>query len=157
MNKSLTATDHPAVRRLGRAARAAGGERVTLQTSQFIARLVGPVLCAIGIGMLADEATYRALAGQFLSGYGFIYFSGILMLLAGLSILNAHHLWTRDWRVGITLLGWLLAGVGTFRLIAPRFVAHAGGLLFLSDGFFFAAGPIFLALGAFFVFKGYAT
>src|SRR5579875_2170606 len=130
MNKSLTATDHPAVRRLGRAARAAGGERVTLQTSQFIARLVGPVLCAIGIGMLADEATYRALAGQFLSGYGFIYFSGILMLLAGVS---------------------------TFRLIAPRFVAHAGGLLFLSDGFFFAAGSIFLALGAFFVFKGYAT
>ncbi|MBX6329225.1 MAG: hypothetical protein IRY89_11675 [Pseudolabrys sp.] len=154
MNRPFTATDRPASRSFEQTG---AGQRVSLQTSQFIARLVGPVLCAIGIGMLADEETYRALAGQFLSGYGFIYFSGILILLAGISILNAHHLWTRDWRVCITLLGWLFACVGTFRLIAPRFVVHVGGSLFLNGGFFYAAGLIFLALGAFLVFKGYAT
>ena len=55
--------------------------------------------------MLTNQATYRQMAGQFLAGYPFIYFSGILALVGGLAILNAHHDWTRDWRSLITLLG----------------------------------------------------
>ena len=73
-----------------------------------IARLIGPVFCTIGIGMLANQSTYRQMAGQFLAGYPFIYFSGILALVAGLAILNAHHRWTRDWYSVITALGWIL-------------------------------------------------
>ena len=52
--------------------------------------------------MLTNQATYREMAGQFLTGYPFIYFSGILALVGGLAILNVHHDWTRDWRSLIT-------------------------------------------------------
>jgi uncharacterized membrane protein len=50
--------------------------------SLTIARLVGPVLSTIGIGMLANQATYREIAAQFLAGFPFIYFSDVLMLVA---------------------------------------------------------------------------
>ena len=53
-----------------------------MQTSQAIARLSGPVFSAIGIGMLTNQAVYREMGGQFLNGYPFIYFSGILALVA---------------------------------------------------------------------------
>ena len=52
-----------------------------MHQSLTIARLVGPVLSAIGIGMLANQATYREMAAQFLGGLPFIYFSGILTLV----------------------------------------------------------------------------
>ena len=89
----------------------------------LIARLMGPVLAAIGIGMLANGAVYRRMAEQFFAAYPFVYLSGILALLAGLAILNSYHQWTPDWRSLITAVGWLITGVGTFRIIAPQFPA----------------------------------
>ena len=53
-----------------------------MERSQGIARLIGPILCAIGIGKLTNQAAYREMAGQFLAGYPFIYFSGILALVS---------------------------------------------------------------------------
>jgi 1,4-dihydroxy-2-naphthoate octaprenyltransferase len=32
---------------------------------------------------------------------------GMFALLAGLAIVNVHNLWVSDWRVIITILGWL--------------------------------------------------
>jgi hypothetical protein len=126
-----------------------------MQQTQQIARLAGPVLCAIGIGMLTNHAVYRELAEQFLAAYPFIYFSGILILLAGLLILNSHNVWTRDWRISVTLLGWVMCAIGAFRLIAPQFVVYVGGAIFSHGGFFIGAGAVFLALGGFLTFKGY--
>ena len=122
-----------------------------------IARLVGPVLSVIGVGMLANGATYRVMAGQFLAGYPFIYFSGILALVAGLAILNAHHGWTRDWRSVITALGWVITCVGTFRIIAPQFTAFVAGAIVAHSGFFTGAGIVLLALGGFITVRGYVA
>ena len=128
-----------------------------MQKSQAIARLAGPVLCTIGVGMLAKGAVYRQMAGQFLAGYPFIYFSGILALVSGLAILNAQHSWTRDWRSAITALGWLLTCVGTFRIVAPQFAVFVAGSFLLSTEFFVGAGIGFVAFGGFITFKGYVA
>jgi len=128
-----------------------------MRTSLLIARLIGPVLSVIGVGMLANAAVYRQMAGQFLAAYPFIYFSGILLLVAGLAILNSHHTWTRDWRSVITAVGWIITGVGTFRLIAPQFVNFVAGSIIVHDGFFIGAGIVLLALGGFITFKGYVA
>ena len=76
-----------------------------MQKSLIIARLIGPVLSAIGIGMLVNQPTYREMAAQFVGGLPFIYFSGILALVAGLYILNVHNAWTPDWRSAVTAVG----------------------------------------------------
>jgi hypothetical protein len=128
-----------------------------MERSQFIARLAGPVLSAVGIGLLANQAVYRQMAGQFLAGYPFIYFSGILALVGGLAILNAHNGWTRDWRSVITLLGWLMCAVGTWRIIAPQFVNFVGSAATAHSGFFWGAGIVMLSLGALLTVKGYAA
>jgi hypothetical protein len=128
-----------------------------MEPSLTIARLMGPVLCAVGVGMLANGATYRVMAGQFLAAYPFIYFSGILALVAGLSILNAHHRWTRDWRSLITAIGWFITGVGTFRIIAPQFTVFVAGAIVANSGFFIGAGIGLLALGGFITLRGYAS
>jgi len=123
----------------------------------LLARLIGPVLSVVGVGMLANAAVYRQMAGQFLAAYPFIYFSGVLLLVAGLAILNSHHTWTRDWRSVITAVGWIITGVGTFRLIAPQFVNFVAGSIIVYDGFFIGAGIVLLALGGFITFKGYVA
>ena len=102
--------------------------------SIFIARILGPVLLIIGIGLLLEGDSFRAMAGEFLRDQGLIYVTGILTLAAGLAILNVHHVWTRDWRVLITIFGWLfhrasaLAARGCHRHARARRVPHRHGL-----------------------------
>ncbi len=128
-----------------------------MQSALNIARLVGPVLSAIGIGMLANQATYREMATQFLGGLPFIYFSGVLMLVAGLAILNMHKDWTHDWRSAVTAIGWVLTCVGTFRVIAPQFANFIASAIIGNAGFFTGLGIVLVAVGGFVTFKGYVA
>jgi hypothetical protein len=126
-----------------------------MQKSLIIARLIGPVLSAIGIGMLVNQPSYREMAAQFFGGLPFIYFSGILALTGGLYILNVHNLWTPDWRIAITAVGMILTCVGAFRIIAPQFATFIATTMIASSGFFTGLGIILLAVGGFITFKGY--
>jgi hypothetical protein len=135
----------------------AKGQDTPMQKSLTIARLVGPVLAAIGVGMLSNQATYREMAAQFLGGLPFIYFSGILALVAGLYILNVHSAWTPDWRSTVTMIGWILTCVGAFRIIAPQFANFIASAIIANAGFFTGLGIVLIALGGFITFKGYVA
>ncbi|MGA7002596.1 MAG: hypothetical protein WBZ28_11725 [Pseudolabrys sp.] len=135
----------------------AKGQDTPMQKSLTIARLVGPVLAAIGVGMLSNQATYREMAAQFLGGLPFIYFSGILALVAGLYILNVHSAWTPDWRSTVTMIGWVLTCVGAFRIIAPQFANFIASAIIANAGFFTSLGIVLIALGGFITFKGYVA
>ena len=128
-----------------------------MQVSLTIARLVGPVLATVGIGMLTNTGTYRVIGQQFLSTYAIIYLSGILVLGIGLTILNVHNIWTRDWRSVITTIGWIFTIAGTWRIIAPQFVPFVGSAILAHAGFFVGAGIVLIALGGFITFKGYVA
>ena len=101
--------------------------------STFIARILGPVLVIIGLGLLLEGETFRAMAGEFLRSAALVYFSGVATLAFGLAILNVHHLWTRDWRSVITVFGWLSVIGGIFRILAPTFGAEGGRVVHRSS------------------------
>jgi hypothetical protein len=97
------------------------------------------------------------MAAQFLAGLPFIYFSGVLMVVAGLAILNVHNVWTPDWRSAVTVIGWVLTGVGAFRIIAPQFANFLASGIIASAGFFTGLGIVLVGLGGFITFKGYVA
>jgi hypothetical protein len=132
----------------------AKGQDTSMQPSLIIARLVGPVFCVIGIGVLANQAVYREMAAQFLAGYPFIYLSGILALVAGLAILNVHPDWTRDWRSLITALGWVTTCAAPSA--SSRRSSSISSVLVHGE-FFTGAGIVLLTLGGFVTFNGYAA
>ncbi len=128
----------------------------TLATSIYLAKLIGPVFAAIGLGMLVNSGTYHVMGNEFLQSYAMIYLSGLLALPVGLAILLAHNVWTRDWRVIITIVGYLATIGGVLRLVVPQFVAAVGTTVFAHSGVITGAAILVLALGAFLSFKGYS-
>ena len=126
-----------------------------MDKSYLIARLIGPVLCTIGVGMLVNPDTYHQIAEQFLETSAFIYITGVLLLTAGLAILNAHPLWTRDWRSLITFAGWLATVAGVWRIFAPRYIPFVGNIVIAHPYFFIGMGIVLVVLGGFITFKGY--
>ena len=88
--------------------------------SIFLAKLIGLTFTIIGVAILANREWYRELIDQFFGDRGQVYVSGALALLAGIAIILVHNVWTTNWRVLITLIGWIAAIRGAARLIFPQ-------------------------------------
>ena len=64
-----------------------------METSLFLARLIGPVLLTISAAMLINPVNMREMATDFLEHRGLIFLAGILTLLGGLAIVLTHNVW----------------------------------------------------------------
>jgi hypothetical protein len=133
-----------------------------MDRSTLLAKLIGPPFVAIGLGLLLNQRTYWDMIDDVIRhpspiGNMLIYLSGLLSMLAGLALVNAHPSWTRDWRVVITILGWLLLVGGIVRIVLPDIILKLGSTLYGSPTTLLLVAIISLALGGFLSFKGYWT
>ena len=123
-----------------------------MDTSRYIARLMGPVMLVIGIGMAAgmfvEGESYSSLMKEFIGSRALIFITGVLALLAGLIVVNAHNLWVPDWRVLITALGWLAIFRGVMNLVFPALVQTMGDHLMASYAGVVAGAAFMIVLGA---------
>ena len=127
-----------------------------MQSSTFIAKLVGPMLFVISLGMLTNQDTYHAIVGEFLHSGALVYVSGFLSLLAGLAIVNTHNAWRGEWSVIITVLGWLMLVGGVIRIVFPHFTVSFGAAVYGSTAAVVIVAVIGLVIGGFLTFKGYS-
>jgi hypothetical protein len=116
----------------------------------FIARLLGPFFVVIGLGILLNEQLYTGMIAEAVHSPTLIYFSGLFSLIPGLAILNVHRAWTADWRVIVTVMGWLLVFGGFVRIVLPQFTVSIANSTALA-----VVAVIALALGAVLSFQGY--
>ena len=94
-----------------------------MQPLVFIARLIGPLFVVLGVGILLNQAVYADMIGQAVLIPVLIYLTGMLALTAGVAMLNGYHAWTADWRVVITILGWIMVIAGIVRIVLPAVTA----------------------------------
>ena len=126
-----------------------------MPAATLIARLIGPLFVAIGIDMLVNPTFYAVAVGEGAHSPVLIAISGMATLLAGIAILNAHHAWTADWRVLVTLIGWLFIIAGLIRLILPTVAERVAPAVYSGPAAEIVAGAVVLVIGAVLSFGGY--
>jgi hypothetical protein len=126
-----------------------------LDPAVFIARLIGPVFVVIGVSILLNEEIYTAIAIEAVHSPTLIYLSGLLSLPIGLAILNVQRAWTADWRVIVTVLGWLFTIGGVIRILLPHLTAALGGKIFAGSIALQVVAVIVLIIGGLLCFEGY--
>jgi len=82
--------------------------------SKRIAGLIGPTLVALGASEAKNSGIWETNSAPL------VYLNGLLLFVAGLSIVRVHNLWTRGWPVMVTLVGWAAILLGLFRMFAPE-------------------------------------
>ncbi len=90
-----------------------------MHTSIFLAKLLGPVLLLVGISLLLNGKTFRAMAAEIVKSVTLVYLFGLIDFAAGLAIVLTHNVWVASWRILITLIGWLLLIRGAVRILVP--------------------------------------
>ncbi len=128
-----------------------------MHTSKFIARILGPSLIAIGLSQVVNSQTLRTLVEQFLQSYALIFLAGIITLVAGLAIVNLHNLWVNDWRVAITIFGWLAVIGGFVRVVLPQQTAIIGTAIFGVPNITLFSGAVTIVIGVWLTVMGYRT
>ncbi len=126
-----------------------------MANSIFLARLIGPLLLAVGIGIFVNGQVYRMLADEFLRSRALIYLSGLLTMTAGLALVLTHNVWRADWPVIITILGWLALIGGAVRIIVPQGTERIGRPMLKHKYGLTIAAVAYVALGAILSVFGY--
>jgi uncharacterized protein YjeT (DUF2065 family) len=126
-----------------------------METSLFLAQLIGPVLIVIGLGLLLKKTEFREMATDFLSSRALIFVSGLLTLVTGLAIVLTHNVWEFNWPVIITILGWLSVFGGVFRILFPDSVQSVGTSMLDKPATMTVSGAIQIVLGLWLSYVGY--
>lgn len=121
----------------------------------WIAKFIGPIIFCASIPMVFTPLAVQELTKKFLQDSPLIFISGILAMVAGLSILNNFHLWSWHWSVIITLFGWALLLGGATRVIAPSFVNKVGVRFLEKPLMTRIAGMVWGLLALFLCYKAY--
>jgi len=126
-----------------------------MQTSIFLARLIGPVMTLVGISLLMNEAAFRKMAMEFLRSPALIFFSGMILMPAGLAVVLSHNVWVLNWPVIITLLGWIAVISGVLRVFAPDRALKIGKKAIASKEITTVSAAFWLVIGAVLCYFGF--
>ena len=126
-----------------------------MQPAVFIARLIGPLFGTIGIGILLNQTVYDTIITETVLSPAFIYFYGAVSLVSGLAVLNVHRAWTLDWRVVVTVLGWLMVIGGVVRIVLPQMIATIAAAIYSGPANMPIIAAILIVLGGYLSFEGY--
>jgi hypothetical protein len=126
-----------------------------VQRSIFLAKLIGPLFFFMGVSLVVNNEAFRLMADQLLRNYALIYISGTITLVAGLAVVNLHNLWVRDWRVAVTILGWLGVIGGIVRIVVPQHAATLGAAELTRPWILITAGLVLGLVGAWLSYIGY--
>jgi hypothetical protein len=128
-----------------------------MQTSIFLARLLGPLLLLTGAGIVLNPKSFRTIAGEVVRSVTLVYLFGFMDLAAGLAIVLTHNVWVASWRVLITLIGWLLLIRGAVRIAAPETVMGYAAKVIRNKQVIPAAGAVVGVLGLVLCYFGYVA
>ncbi len=125
-----------------------------METSLFLAKLLGPFFVIVGIGLLINPDRYRIAAAEVVDSRALLYGFGALALGGGLAIVLTHNVWVWDWPVIITVIGWLMIVRGTSRILFPQQVGDLAARM-LGSRVLLVSGAIVLVLGAILCWRGF--
>ncbi len=128
-----------------------------MDTSILIARFIGPVSLVAGLGMLVNRAYYTELMATISNNKAMLFIAGVLALVVGIAITTFHNIWAADWRVVITVFGWLSIVGGVVRLVFPG-AAIALAERITKSGTLLTVAAVFWGLvGAWLTYMGFAA
>lgn len=90
-----------------------------METSIFLARVIGLFGAISTLAIIVRYKSHLDLEESASQNPAAVHLSGFIILLLGVLLTVSHQVWTWDWRVVITVLGWLILVKGAMRILFP--------------------------------------
>lgn len=126
-----------------------------METSLFLAQFWGWIIVVIGLVYILKSKTLTDEIFSLVEDRGFAILSGWVALIIGLTTVVLHNIWSADWRVVITVLGWLTLAKGVIRIGFPEIYRKAISFYGKKRWFIQILLIIMIALGAYLIWASY--
>lgn len=126
-----------------------------MENSLLLAKFIGPYVILIGTGLLLNQKTFRQIMEDFPKNHSLVFVTGMITFVAGLSIVLFHNIWVKDWRLAITLFGWVALIKGAWLVLLPETLSKTTKLYVANFKLVLIPWFIMLLVGFFLTFKGY--
>ena len=128
-----------------------------METSIFLAKLIGPMFLVMGLAVLINPEGTRRMGREFIDSDALIFLSGVITLPVGLAIVITHNLWVAGWPVIITIFGWLAVAAGIARMTLHGAMRSIGKAMIERTALFAVPAVIMILLGAYLCYQGYVA
>lgn len=126
-----------------------------MDKSILLAKFIGTYIIVIAIGMLLNLKVYCKVMEDFFKNSALVYVTGLITFIAGLAIVLVHNMWVADWRVIITVFGWIALIKGAWLIILPDTLVKITEAYVKNIKLLVIPWIIMLPIGIFLMFKGY--
>lgn len=89
-----------------------------MDISVFLARFWGSLFLILGLSTIGAKFLGRVI--QYTEDNSITVSTGYITFLLGLATVVAHNLWVADWRVAVTILGWVTLLKGIEKIAFPE-------------------------------------
>ncbi len=98
-----------------------------MDTSNLLAKIIGPYFVVIGAGILTNRRLWSQIIEDFFSHPALRMLGGGVKLAIGLLVVAFHNEWYLHWGLILTILGWLMVLLGAMVIISPGIMASLAG------------------------------
>jgi hypothetical protein len=88
--------------------------------AMWLASIFGPLLVIIGLWKLLYTDAFTKVLNSVKSSHGLMYYTSVIYLWVGFTVLSQYDMWEMDVLVLVTLLGWAMIVRGILGLFAPK-------------------------------------
>ncbi|MGB4847319.1 MAG: hypothetical protein WBP41_05335 [Saprospiraceae bacterium] len=127
-----------------------------METSLYLAKIMGLFGALTTFTIILRYKLYLSMEDIVSKNTATMYLSGFMFLLLGILVVVSHSVWTLDWRLTITIIGWLLMAKGLMRILIPDFITAM--LIKKQTEKRFIVGEITLfVISIFLIYQGFIT
>ena len=125
-----------------------------MELSFFLAKVIGLLLMLVAASLLINRKNVDLLFDVYEHAAA-IYITGTLETLLGIVFALSHNVWTPDFRLIITIIGWSLLVRGVGRIFFPSHVASILKKFRAARSIFTPLLAIVFLIGAYLTYNGF--
>ena len=125
-----------------------------MDTSKFIAKILGLIYLSIGLGFLISSDQYRKMYQDMWETSASTFFFCLVSIVAGMAIIKYHNIWEFNWKIWITIIGWYAVIGGIVYLIFPNYITIYKDIVEPPEYYLFG-GIFYVAFGLMFAYFGF--
>ena len=126
-----------------------------MDSSILLARLMGPYIILIGVSLIFNQKIFLQIMEDFPKNPSLVFITGLLTFVAGLATVLFHNIWVWDWRIIITIFGWLVLIKGLLLVVLPGSVGKTTKIYAGNPKLVMIPWGIMILIGIFCTIKGY--
>lgn len=126
-----------------------------MDASIFLAKAIGFIYIVVAIMLFSKQKKVKVIVKEVCSDPAMLFMTGMISLVLGTLIVLFHNIWVWDWRLLITLIGWLAIVRGIVRTLFPHIAVKIMNKMIKKKDKYQAAAVIILVVGVVLSYYGF--